>query len=111
MAAPKNLSLNSHAMATVKEIKQELSDTKKEYDEVKEKLEKFEEGEKARRLDALRRGRAQEEFDNEKEELEGKRKELKEEKKSWKDTIQKLQDALAATATPAGNNLVTLVKS
>ena len=59
---PAKWGCDSHAMATVEKIERELSDAKKEYDEVKKKLERFKEGEKARRLEALWRGRVQEEF-------------------------------------------------
>ncbi|CAG8605551.1 2462_t:CDS:2, partial [Paraglomus occultum] len=75
----------------------------KEYNKVEEKLERFEEGDKARRFDALQRG-SLEAFKGERAELEGERKELKERRDRWEAQVQKLQNALASTYTESATS-------
>jgi chromosome segregation ATPase len=92
----------THVMATVEEIKQQLERANKEYDEVKAKLD---------RLDALRRGRAQEDFQGELAELEGERKKLEERRDRWEAEVQKWGEALRAESMGAGNDFVRLGKT
>ena len=70
-----------------------------EYDEVKTKL---------KRLDDLRRGIAQEDFEGERKELEDGKKTLEKEKKSWGEQVQLLQQKLLAVLEP-GNDFVSQV--